>query len=154
MLSKNYSNYAHSPFVTKIKKEQYEYEIVKKPPEWTYVERLLPFETIPAVTPKETYPSGWIPPREEGKNLPFFLPRTKFHDFPIYLNITYRGMRKISQIKKIEGDIWLFNDDIKSYLKKKTKRHVETRVQEVARFIEVKGDHVNDLIKWAYSKGF
>lgn len=63
-------------------------------------------------------------------------------------------MRKISQIKKIEGDIWLFNDDIKSYLKKKTKRHVETRVQEVARFIEVKGDHVNDLIKWAYSKGF
>ncbi|XP_075977232.1 mitochondrial ribosomal protein L49 [Anticarsia gemmatalis] len=154
ILCREYSNYAHSPLVTRIKKEHYEYDIAKNPPEWTYVERLLPFKTIPAVTPKESYPSGWVPPKEEAKNLPFFIPRSKNHNIPIYLNISYRGMRKITIIKKIEGDIWMLNDQMKSYLKQKNNRYVETRVQEVARFIEVKGDFVNDLYEWAHSKGF
>lgn len=151
--SKNYSNYAHSPFVKKIK-EQYEFEIVKNPPEWAYVERLMPFETIPEVTPKEAYPSGWIPPKEEAKNLPYFIARTRNNQLPIYLNISYRGMRKISKIKKIEGDIWLLNDLIKEHLKKTQKRYVETRVHELARFIEVKGDFVTTLCDWAYAQGF
>ncbi|XP_045499477.1 probable 39S ribosomal protein L49, mitochondrial [Colias croceus] len=151
--NRNYSNYAHSPFVEKIK-EQYDYEIVKNPPEWKYVERLMPFESIPKVTPKESYPSGWIPPKEEANNLPFFIQRTKNHELPIYLGITYRGMRKISKIKKIEGDIWLMNDEIKDYLKKRYNRYVETRVHELGKFIEVKGDFVNALSEWAYSKGF
>lgn len=154
IISKKYSNYAHSPFVTKVKKEKYDFDIVKNPPEWTYVERLLPFNTIPAVKPKDNYPSGWIPPKEEAKNLPFFIPRSRRHEIPIYLNVTYRGIRKITKIKRIEGDIWLLNDEIKSYLKEKNKRYVETRVQEVGRFIEVKGDFVNDLLEWAHSKGF
>ncbi|CAH0625242.1 unnamed protein product [Chrysodeixis includens] len=153
VLSRKYSNYAHSPFVTKIK-EQYDYEIVKKPAEWAFVKRLLPLETIPAVTPKETYPSGWIPPKEEATSLPYFIARTKNHEVPIYLDITYRGMRKITKIRKIEGDIWMLNDEIKSYLKQKNGRYVETRVHEIGRFIEAKGDHVHDLMQWAYSKGF
>ncbi|XP_026752674.2 probable 39S ribosomal protein L49, mitochondrial [Galleria mellonella] len=152
-ISKKYSNYAHSPFVTRVK-ERYNYEVVEKPPEWTYVKRLLPFETIPAISPKDNYPSGYIPPQEEARNLPYFIPRNKNHYLPIYLDITFRGMRKISIIKKIDGDIWLLNDEIKSYLKKKHNRYVETRVHEMGRFIEVKGDYVNALKDWAYSKGF
>ncbi|XP_068631002.1 large ribosomal subunit protein mL49 [Battus philenor] len=151
--SRNYSNYAHSPFVNKIR-EQYEYEVVKNPPEWKYVERLLPFETIPAVTPKENYPSGWIPPREEAKNLPYYMSRTRNHEVPIYLHVTFRGMRKITKIKKIEGDIWLFNDIIKAHLKETSGKYVETRVHELGQFIEVKGDYVNILRDWAHSKGF
>lgn len=115
---------------------------------------MLPFDTIPQVTPKESYPSGWIPPKEEAKNLPYFIARTKNHELPIYLNITYRGIRQITKIKRIEGDIWLLNDEIKQYLKEKNKRYVETRVHEVGRFIETKGDYVNDLVQWAHSKGF
>lgn len=118
------------------------------------MQRLLPFDTIPAVTPKENYPSGWIPPKEEAKNLPYFIARTKNHEVPIYLNITYRGMRKITKVKKIEGDIWLLNEEIKDYLKEKNNRYVETRVHEVGRFIETKGDYVHDLVEWAHSKGF
>ncbi|KAJ2951711.1 hypothetical protein O0L34_g13873 [Tuta absoluta] len=151
--SKKYSNYAKSPFITRIK-EQYEFDVVKNPPEWAYVERLLPFETIPQVTPKVNYPSGWIPPKEESKNLPYFLPRNKNHNLPIYLDITFRGTRKITKIKKIEGDIWLLNEEIKEYLKRKNKRYVETRVHEPGRFIETKGDYHNDLVEWAHSKGF
>ncbi|XP_047028013.1 probable 39S ribosomal protein L49, mitochondrial [Helicoverpa zea] len=153
ILSRKYSNYAHSPFVTRIK-EQYDYEIVKNPPEWEYVQRLLPMDTIPAVTPKDHYPSGWIPPKEEAKNLPYFIARTKNHEIPIYLEITYRGIRKITMVRRIEGDIWLMNDEIKSFLKEKNGRYVETRVHEVGRFIEAKGDYVNDLREWAHSKGF
>ncbi|VVC99488.1 unnamed protein product [Leptidea sinapis] len=144
--SRKYSNYAHSPLVKHIK-EQYEFEVVKKPPEWTYVQRLLPFDTIPQVTPKESYPSGWIPPKDEAKNLPFFIERTRNHELPIYLDITFRGMRKVSAIRKIEGDIWLMNDEVKEYLKNKYCRYVETRVHELGGFIEVKGDFVNAL-RW------
>ncbi|XP_035438036.1 probable 39S ribosomal protein L49, mitochondrial [Spodoptera frugiperda] len=153
VISRKYSTYGTSPYVHKIQ-EQYDYEIVKNPPEWAYVQRLLPFDTIPQVTPKESYPSGWIPPKEEAKNLPYFIARTKNHELPIYLNITYRGIRQITKIKRIEGDIWLLNDEIKQYLKEKNKRYVETRVHEVGRFIETKGDYVNDLVQWAHSKGF
>lgn len=152
-VARNYSNYAHSPFVRKIK-EQYDFDIVKNPPEWTYVERLLPLETIPPVVPKESYPSGWIPPKEEAKELPYYMPRTKNHELPIYLTITHKGQRKITALRKIEGDIWLMNDLIKEHLQEKLNRYVETRVHEFGRFIEVKGDFVNLLKEWAYSKGF
>ncbi|CAK1542901.1 unnamed protein product [Leptosia nina] len=152
-LKKHYSNYAHSPFVRKIQ-EQYEFEIIKNPPEWEYVQRLLPFESIPKITPKAAYPSGWIPQKEEASNLPYFIERNKNQDLSIYLDISYRGMRKISKIKKIEGDIWLMNDDVKDFLKKRYKRYIETRVHELGKFIEVKGDYVNALNEWAYSKGF
>lgn len=150
---RQYSNYAHSPFVRKIK-EQYDFDVVKNPEEWKYVERLLPFETIPKVTPKESYPSGWVPPKEEAVDHLYFIQRSKNHELPIYLNITYRGTRKISMIKRIEGDIWLMNDEIKAYLKKKNNRYIETRVHEAAKFIETKGDYVHDLREWALSKGF
>ncbi|KAG6453742.1 hypothetical protein O3G_MSEX008294 [Manduca sexta] len=153
LVSKKYSNYAHSPFVTRIK-EQYDYEIVKKPQEWEYVERLLPFETLPKVTLKDSYPSGWVPPKEEALNNPYFVRRNKYSDLPIFLNISHRGMRKISSIKKIEGDIWKMNDELKAYLKMKNNKFVQTRVHEVGRFIETKGDYVNDIKEWALAKGF
>ncbi|XP_023947489.1 probable 39S ribosomal protein L49, mitochondrial [Bicyclus anynana] len=151
--TQNYSNYAKSPFVKRIK-EQYEFDIVKNPPEWAYVERLMPFESIPNVTPKETYPSGWIPPKEEAKNLPYFIARTRNHQMPIYLDLSMKGTRKISLIRRIEGDIWLLNDLIKEHLQKTQKRYVETRVHELGRFIEVKGDFVTTLRDWAYAQGF
>ncbi|XP_047997507.1 probable 39S ribosomal protein L49, mitochondrial [Leguminivora glycinivorella] len=153
LVSRNYSNYKNSPLVHKIR-EQYEYEIVKNPAEWTYVERLLPFETIPEVQPKANYPSGWVPPKEEALELPYFISRTKNHVLPIYLGETFKGGRKITMIKKIDGDIWQMNDEIKELLEEKMKRYVETRVHELGRFIEVKGDYVNELRDWAHSKGF
>lgn len=153
VLSKSYSNYAASPYVHRIK-EEYDYDVVRNAPEWTYVTRLMPFETIPAISSKEKYPSGWIPPREEAKQLPFFIARTKNHNVPIYLNVFYRIDKKISKIKRIEGDIWALNDEIKFYLKEKHGKYIESRVHEMARFIEVKGDYVLNLRAWAYSKGF
>lgn len=153
MVTRCYSNYANSPFVRKVK-EQYEFEVVKNPTDWEYVQRLLPFEAIPKVKPKDSYPSGWIPPKEEATTLPYFITRTKNAEIPIYLDITFRGQRKISIIKKIEGDIWLMNDEIKSYLKNKNNRYIQTRVHELGRFIEAKGDYVSDLREWALSKGY
>ncbi|KAL4715757.1 hypothetical protein ACJJTC_006336 [Scirpophaga incertulas] len=153
LCAKDYSSYGKSPFVDKIT-ERYDYEIIKNPPEWEYVKRLLPLDIIPKVTPKDNYPSGWIPPKEEAQNLPYFIRRTKHHEIPIYLNLTYRGTRKVTKIKKLDGDIWLLNHEIKKYLNSTQQRYVETRVHELARFIEVKGDFVTVLKEWAYSKGF
>lgn len=151
--AKEYSNYAKSPFVDKIK-EEYEFELVKDPVAWKYVEKLMPYEGIPKVLPKDQYPSGWIPPKEEAKTLNYFIPRMKDHSLPIYLQLAFRGQRKTTLIKRVEGDIWLLNDLIKSHLKNKHQKYVETRVNELAQFIEIKGDYVNDVLEWAYAKGF
>ncbi|GBP53276.1 Probable 39S ribosomal protein L49, mitochondrial [Eumeta japonica] len=153
ILPVNYSSYAKSPFVYKIE-ERYNYDVVKKPIEWKYVERLLPFETIPNPLIKDKYPSGWVPPKEEAKELPYFIHRSKNHFLPVYLKISLRGSKKISIIRKIDGDIWLLNDELKKFLKDKNKMYVETRVHELAQFIEVKGDYVIDIRNWALSKGF
>ena len=46
--------------------------------------------------------SGAVP------DLPFFVPRTKNHMVPVYLNFeAVRDERKITIIKHIEGDIWV-----------------------------------------------
>lgn len=153
VISRYYSSYQRSPFVEKIN-QNYEYEVFKNPPEWEYVQRLMPFETIPKVKPKENYPSGWVPPKEDAVNHPYFIPRTKNGELPIYLGITFRGMRHITKIKKIEGDLWVMNDEIKQYLKNIHSKSFVTRVHDFAKFIEIKGDHVNVLKEWALSKGF
>lgn len=153
MILRHYSNYKTSPNIDEVN-QSYDYEVFKKPPEWEYVQRLLPFQAIPKVTPKDKYPSGWVPPKEEAVNNPYFISRTKNGELPIYLEITHRGMRRVSKLKKIDGDLWLMNDDIREFLKSKHNRFVMTRVHEFAKFIEVKGDFVNDLKDWALSKGF
>lgn len=38
-----------------------DFETVENPPEWKYVERVLPTKCIPNPKVKDTYPSGWQP---------------------------------------------------------------------------------------------
>lgn len=42
--------------------EYTDFEIIENPPEWKYVERILPMKYIPNPKVKDTYPSGWQPP--------------------------------------------------------------------------------------------
>ena len=39
--------------------------------------------------------------------LPYFIKRTRYHNFPIYLETHAGGNRKMTVVKFIEGDIWV-----------------------------------------------
>ncbi|XP_052888485.1 probable 39S ribosomal protein L49, mitochondrial [Anopheles moucheti] len=129
-----------------------EVEVVQNPPEWKYVERLLAPRTVPKPIPKENYPSGWKPanPRPELK---YVVLRTKNHMLPVYLRRGFRGQRRITAIRHVEGDIWQLEAELRYLIEKQLNRPIITRVNEMSGHIEFKGDHVAFVEKFLLEKG-
>lgn len=132
-----------------------DYEVLESPPQWKYVERLLFSKTVPKPVSKEEYPSGWIPQSPDCVNQPYYVPRNKNHMVPVHLKLTFRGQRKITLIKKVQGDIWLLAEEMKAYLKTKhSSKFIIFRVHELSGNIEVKGDFYYDVKDFLLKKGF
>lgn len=133
-------------------------EIIQNPPEWKYVERLLGTTSVPQVNAGGDYlPSGWRPPKsiEELKSkYAYYVNRSKNHQIPVYSLSTFRGHRKITKLKRVEGDIWALEADLKSMLETRLKKRIETRVNEVSGQIDFKGLHVGAISKYLMQKGF
>ncbi|XP_032679892.1 probable 39S ribosomal protein L49, mitochondrial [Odontomachus brunneus] len=151
-----WSSYKSSPIYTK--PEDYtNYEITKDPNEWKYVERLLPYKTIPKPpTGNIELPSGWKPQLASPTDYPYFINRSRNYMFPVYLKITHRGMRKITVVNKIEGNIWTLEHDLRTYLENygEFKRIIGTQIHEFAGIIKFKGDYVSRIKEWLQMKGF
>lgn len=125
------------------------------PEEWKYVERLLPPRTVPQPIPRTEYPSGWKPPNDEIPKLPYFVSRSKNHMLPVYLNIGHRGIGKRTVVKKIHGDIWSMEEELKQYLIEKSgKRIISSQAHEMCGWIMFRGDYVRHCQEWLESKGF
>lgn len=73
---------------------------------------------------------------------------------PVYLDITYRGMRKITVINKIQGDIWALERDVKSYVEEHTRKKLGSQIHEFAGILKFKGDCVSRVKEWMDMKGF
>lgn len=129
-------------------------EIVKNPPEWEYVERLFPPLTVPQPTPKAEYPSGWTPQKPEAFKQPYFIPRSRNYMVPVYLLIDYRGTRKRTAVKSIQGDIWQLNSDIMQHIETYMAKKERSRVNEFTQQIIINGDYVNLVRDYLLSKGF
>lgn len=102
-------------------------------------------------------PSGWKPQKSVGElreNFPYFVSRTKNHQVPVYLSSTFRGQRKITKLRRVEGDIWALEKDLKQTLQSALKKRVETRVNEVSGQIDFKGIHVDMISDYLMAKGF
>lgn len=129
-------------------------EIFKNPPEWKYVERILPKPTVPSVVPKEKYSSGWVPRKPEALKHPYFIKRSKNHMVPIYLEIDYRGTRRRTIVKHITGDIWTLHNELLDYIEYYMAKKERSRVNEFNGQIIINGDYVNLLKDYLVSKGF
>ncbi|KAL0266925.1 UNVERIFIED_CONTAM: hypothetical protein PYX00_009334 [Menopon gallinae] len=137
------------------KPEVYKFRITQDPEEWKYVERLMPIRLVPKVTKKDSYPSGWRPQTEEGKNHPdYFVERSKNHMLPVHLDQYMRGQVKVTKIKRIRGDIWKFHDELKEHLETTEGKIINSQVIEGNCVIKFKGDHVYYCEQWLLSKGF
>lgn len=129
--------------------------MIKNPPEWKYVEQLIGTNIIPKPTVKAEYPSGWTPPDpSKHKGLPYFVERTKNFMFPVYLHLTFRGQRRITVIKFIEGDIWKLEQDLNQLIEQRVGQRVFSQINEMNRNIRFKGDFVTLIEKFLRDKGF
>lgn len=133
-----------------------DFEVSKDPKEWSYVERLLASKTVPPAPTSidKEFPSGWKPTTEDAKKLPYFVDRSKNHMHSVYLRRTYRGMRRITSIRRIQGDIWALEFELKKYLEEKNGKRLGSQIHEVAGIVNFRGDHVLDVKDWLNSKGF
>lgn len=129
-------------------------EVLHNPPEWKYVERILPPKTVPPIQPKDEYPSGWKPQTENAFKQPYYIKRTKNGMVPVYLLTTHRNIRKVTLIRYINGDIWELHRDVVAYVENYMQTKLRTRVNEFAGKIEINGDYVNLVKDYLISKGF
>lgn len=106
---------------------------------------------------EEFMPSGWRPQKSVAElrdKYAYFVNRTKNHQMPVYLMSTFRGQRKVTKLRRVEGDIWALEKDLKTFLEKALKKRVETRVNEVSGQIDFKGIHVDMISEYLMEKGF
>uniref|UniRef100_A0A8C8R4N4 Large ribosomal subunit protein mL49 n=1 Tax=Pelusios castaneus TaxID=367368 RepID=A0A8C8R4N4_9SAUR len=129
--------------------------IVESTEEYKFVERLIPPTRIPTPPKHSSYPtpSGWRAPADTPPALPYFVRRSRMHNVPVYTDITH-GNRKMTVIRKIEGDIWALEKEVKEFLTQLTRKPPSTQVNEVTRSIRIKGYFDNELKEWLMNKGF
>ncbi|XP_029013220.1 mitochondrial ribosomal protein L49 [Betta splendens] len=128
--------------------------ILESTEEYKFVERLIPPSRVPA-PPKHAgpTPSGWTPPADTPPPLPYMIRRSRMHNIPVYTDLTH-GNRKMTLIRKVEGDIWALEKDVKEYLKEVTGKELPTQVNEVTMTLKVKGHFDKELKEWLGGKGF
>lgn len=151
---KRWSNYKSSP-TYKGPSHYTDYEISTDPVEWSYVNRLMRYKVIPKPkTTDTTLPSGWKPATAKPSDYPYFVQRTKNHMVPVYLQRTFRGMRRVTFICKIEGDIWKLEKELKEHILKSKKKTIGSRVNEMVGEIRFRGDFVSCVKQWLLDRGF
>lgn len=128
--------------------------ILESTEEYKFVERLIPPTRVPNPPHHSApTPSGWIPPATTPPALPYMIRRSRMHNIPVYSDLTH-GNRKMTLVRKVEGDIWALEKDVKQYLKELTGKELPTQVNEVTMTLKVKGHFDIELKEWLAKKGF
>lgn len=128
-------------------------EVVRDPGVWFWVERLLPKATPPP--PKEEIgATGWVPQPKTKPNLPYYVPRTRSHLFPVYKQTIIHGPLTQTMVQNISGNVWQFEKDVRDYLEEKHGQKMMTSVNEASGKLRIKGDYCNDVVKWLTDNGF
>ncbi|XP_033733852.1 39S ribosomal protein L49, mitochondrial-like [Pecten maximus] len=128
-----------------------DYQVSKE--DFKYVKKILPPETVPE-PPEVTKPtpSGWVPQRENGEK-GYWIRRTKNHMLPVYLIVKNGGTDRVTSIKKIEGNIWLFDEDLRNALEKMLDKRILTQINEVTRTVKLKGNYMREVGEFLVSQG-
>ncbi|KAL0114430.1 hypothetical protein PUN28_011586 [Cardiocondyla obscurior] len=132
-----------------------DFEVTNDPNEWKYVERLFGYKVIPKPpTGNIELPSGYKPVFASSKENPYFIERTRNYMQPVFLNMNPRNNKKVTVIRKIQGNIWTLEQDIKQYVEKQLKKKFASQIHEFAGIIKFKGDCVSCVKEWMNMKGF
>lgn len=118
------------------------------------MERILPPITVPEPKQKDHYSSDWKPQADNLQHLPYFICRTKNHMVPVYLKTSRNNTKRLTFVRKIQGDIWLLEKEMRGFLRGETSKPVRSQVNELSNYICFHGDHVNAIKHWLSKKNF
>jgi len=123
--------------------------------DFKWVQRVLPPSRIPVPPKAESYPtpSGWCPPADTPPDLPYYVNRTRYHDFPV-VEKKKGGGRRQTIVHYVDGDIWALEKDLIELVRPHVDFDPATRVHEQARFIMIKGLHKDLITNFLQQKGF
>ncbi|XP_064359352.1 large ribosomal subunit protein mL49 isoform X2 [Dromaius novaehollandiae] len=129
--------------------------VVESTAEYAFVERLLPPTRVPDPPRHPSYPtpSGWTPPQDPPPALPYFVRRSRLHNVPVYRDVT-NGNRELTVVRKIEGDIWALEGELRAFLAQRAGREPRTQVNELTGTLRVKGRFDGEVRAWLLQKGF
>ncbi|KAM4570980.1 large ribosomal subunit protein mL49 [Fundulus diaphanus] len=129
-------------------------DVIESTEDYKFVERLIPPSRVPD-PPKHVgaAPSGWIPPAETPPALPYMIRRSRMHNIPVYSDLSH-GNRKTTLVRKVEGDIWALEKDVREHLRRVTGKELPTQVNEVTMTVKVKGHFEQELKDWLAARGF
>lgn len=148
-----WSSFRSSEVVTDIQKHPH-VEVIKSPPEWKFVEALLPQKRVPQIVAKQEYPSTWKPPTVNAAKVSYMVTRTKNHMMPVYLKRTHRGLRRLTVVRHVEGDIWGLHNELKALVEKSINKEITSRVNEMNGQIWLRGDYVVLVHDYLQKKGY
>ncbi|VDN60129.1 unnamed protein product [Dracunculus medinensis] len=140
------------------------FDFVESHVDWKYVERLLSHKIIPDIPLHSKYPtaSGWRPPKP-ATGLPYYIARLRNHMLPLFLetrrdNLNFQTMDyeavDLVVVKRIHGDVFACEQDLKKWLEKQIKHPVATNVDELKGVIKIKGADRSLVEKCLYEFGF
>lgn len=72
---------------------------------------------------------------------------------PVYLHTYFRGLRRITKLRKIQGDIWLLERELRECIESRSGKKIATRVNELSGQIWVRGDYVTIVNEFLLKKG-
>ena len=93
---------------------------------------------------------------DDRKKYSYEVRRTKYHNFPIYLETWHVGTAFMSIVKNIEGDIWQLEADLREYLESRYNNDdlpILTSVCEITRSIRVRGKFLEEMADFLQARG-
>lgn len=72
---------------------------------------------------------------------------------PVYLVIRFRGQRRVTKIKNIEGNIWRLEQELHQLIEDRVGKRIYSRINEMNRQIVFKGDYVTLVQKYLLDRG-
>ncbi|KAJ2084217.1 mitochondrial large ribosomal subunit [Coemansia sp. RSA 988] len=80
---------------------------------------------------------------------PYYVSRTRFQSLPVYTDIRNGRTRKLTILRRIDGDLGALRTDISNALDEES-----VVLKTISRQLVIKGDRSTELRKWLTEKGF
>ncbi|KAJ2451127.1 mitochondrial 54S ribosomal protein img2 [Coemansia sp. RSA 2336] len=83
------------------------------------------------------------------RTYPYFINRTRFQSLPVYVDVKNGRTRKLTIVRRIEGDINAFHREITNALNLET-----LAIKNASSQLVFKGDCAEEVRRWLTEKGF
>ncbi|XP_041340802.1 39S ribosomal protein L49, mitochondrial [Pyrgilauda ruficollis] len=98
------------------------------------------------------YPRGVLIPAGAPPDLPYSVRRSRLHNLPVYLGL--RQGRRLTELRRIHGDIWALERDLRAFLGSLGVPEVAAQVNEVTGTLRLRGHWGPQLRQWLLQRGF